>query len=145
MDSALCGLIELRNAIEDAGDNTGRLGQYFVANDAKLQALEGFFNDQLLGKIASAKGQGVSFGALSEGEIKTIASTIANMRNKKEANLAIVNRQIDTLRRQIDESRWAFQNWNIGSYDPRVMQSTQSAPTAEISTGGDPVVDRLLK
>jgi hypothetical protein len=136
---------ELRDAIADAPD-TGRVSQYLVANDAKLQELEQMLNNELLNTLATAKGMGVTFGALSEGEIRTMQSTIANMRNKKEANLAIVDRQLAKIGRQLEQSRWAYQNWTTGAADPRISQPmpTPAAPDSAV-TGGDPIVDKYLK
>jgi hypothetical protein len=137
MNTALKQLKKVRDIISE-GKETGRMRQFLTVNDPELQFLEAILNDQVLGKIGSARAEGVTFGAMSEGEWKILGSTVAQMRSKKEANLQILDFYIAKAEKQVLDSQWRFDNWELGGFDPGAIERP---PETEVT---DPLVDELL-
>lgn len=100
MMTSLDSMKRLRAKIA-SGPETGPASQYKALVQSELQELQSLFSDAVLAKAAQARAAGVTFGAMTIAEWQMLANTVAQLKNNKKANLAIVDALIGKLQRQL--------------------------------------------
>lgn len=96
LDEQIPRLERLRAKVA-AGPATGRVEEIGTAWDADKQALEAALLGEGWQTTIDMKDKGMTFGSFTDTEFVRILKTIGSMGNKREANLAILDRVIDEM------------------------------------------------
>lgn len=139
--AGLRDLKRLRDQIQE-GINTGRVGQYAALWDEEMQRLNATMQDGLFSKVGALRAGGITFGAMTEGEWARLARSVADISNKPEANLKIVNDQIIKMEDDLMRAMGKYQRFQPGrlvtpNMDPSASEAYPSAGAGVEYLGDD--------
>jgi hypothetical protein len=127
MRNTLSSLYRIRSIVE-TGPATGPAAEYTAMISPEVQKLRTLLKDQLLTKIGSARQNGVTFGAMSEGEWRVLDQTVANLGNYRDANLAIIDAEIAKAESQLHESSGMLERSKPGQFTAPPSGPVQAYP-----------------